>query len=403
MGTNKEKKIHRRRKRSNSNRKKIHPHRNRANPKAKKINQRGNRIQRTRKRSEKVLVDSIKVNGYYKEFYTNEVVRFAVPKGDPPQWLDFVIPPEWDKDHKFKNSYVRVVENGSVHLRQVYEVPMLFVMAPNNKLLSDMVFHNYWNYFNPEKIPPYTFLDETIGLLAWAGEDNYWHWLHDILPRFHLLQLSGIKIDRYLLPRLYLPFHFEAIQKLGIPADKIIQIDTNMHIRAKNLVVPSVPFNIGTSVKWPCDFIRRTFLGNGNITKIDGYDRIYISRQDAKWRKVINEEEVMGFLEKKGFKKVVLKNLSIQRQMEIFSSAQFIISPNGAGLANLFFCNPATKVIQLFDKTSDEFVKIANYLNLDYYLLKCKTAPPPSTIHEVMNNLLVDITKLSNVLSRLGI
>lgn len=57
------------------------------------------------------------------------------------------------------------------------------------------------------------------------------------------------------------------------------------------------------------------------------------------------------------------------------------------------FCQPGTKIIQLFTATSDEFIKIGQYLDLDYRFLKCRTANPVSTEHEVIKNLVVDVKK----------
>lgn len=106
----------------------------------------------------------------------------------------------------------------------------------------------------------------------------------------------------------------------------------------------------------------------------------------------------MDHLAKKGFKKVILGSLTVQEQIDIFSSAKVIISPNGAGLANIMFCQPGTKIIQLFTSTSDEFMKIGEYVGLDYHFLKCRIANPGSKAHEVVKNLVVDVNKLSKIL-----
>lgn len=48
----------------------------------------------------------------YKEFHTNETVKYTLPKGDPPQWVDWVGPPPFGENHKFGKSYVSKIENG---------------------------------------------------------------------------------------------------------------------------------------------------------------------------------------------------------------------------------------------------------------------------------------------------
>ncbi|WP_010529268.1 glycosyltransferase family 61 protein [Lentibacillus jeotgali] len=345
------------------------------------------------------------IQDVYKEFYTNESVTYTLPKGDPPQWVDWVYPPQFGESHKFYKSYVSKIQDGSIWMCDKGE-GMVYALTPDYKCLHDMVFHLYWRYFNKtafDQIPPASPYYGTLGVLAWAGHSNYWHWLHDTLGRYHLLQLSGFKIDKYVLPPLTLPFQRETVEMLGIPEDKILQLTPGKHVKAENLILPSIPFNAGTSVKWTVDFLRNTLLKEGRHTSSNGYDRIYISREDASWRKVANEPKLMKLLTKKGFKKIVLSSLTVQQQIDIFSSANVIISPNGAGLANIMFCQPGTKIIQLFTSTSDEFVKIGQYLGLDYYLLKCRNANPGSRTHEVIKNLMVDVKKLSKILEDEGI
>lgn len=354
---------------------------------------------------EKTRPKAADIYDVYKEFYTDETVTYTLPKGDSPEWVDWVTPPRFGENHKFDKAYVSKIEKGSIWMCDKGE-GMVYALASDHTYFRDMVFHLYWNYFEKiaaKTIPPASSFEGTLGVLAWAGHTNYWHWLHDTLGRYHLLQLSGFKVDKYVLPPLTLPFQRETIKMLGIPDDKILQLMPGEHVKADQLILPSVPFNVGTCVKWTIEFLRDAFLKENRYTSVNHYDRIYISREDASWRRVANESKLMELLVKKGFKKIVLSNLTLQEQIDIFSSANVIISPNGAGLANLMFCQPGTKIIQLFTSTSDEFIKIGKYLDLDYRFLKCRKANPVSTEHEVIQNLVVDVKKIAGILEEEGI
>lgn len=345
------------------------------------------------------------IHDAYKEFYTDETVTYTLPKGDLPEWVDWVKPPKFGETHKFDKSYVAKIEKGSIWMCDKGE-GMIYTLASDQTYFRDMVFHLNWNYFEKiavRTIPSASSFKGTLGVLAWAGHTNYWHWLHDTLGRYHLLQLSGFEIDKYVLPPLTLPFQRETINMLGIPEDKILQLTPGKHVKADQLVLPSVPFNTGTCVKWTIEFLRSSFLKENRNVTANHYDRIYISREDASWRKVANEGKLMELLTKKGFKKIVLSTLTVEDQINIFASAKVIISTNGAGFANLMFCQPGTKIIQLFTSTSDEFVKIGQYLDLDYRFLKCRKANPVSTKHEVIQNLVVDVKKISEILEKEGI
>ncbi|GAA0346106.1 glycosyltransferase family 61 protein [Oceanobacillus oncorhynchi subsp. oncorhynchi] len=345
------------------------------------------------------------IHDFYKEFYTDETVTYTLPKGDSPEWVDWVKPPMFGERHKFDKAYVSKIKNGSVWMCDKGE-GMVYTLAPDNTYFHDMVFHLYWNYFEKiavNSIPSASPYEGTLGVLAWAGHNNYWHWLHDTLGRYHLLQLSGVKIDKYVLPPLTLPFQRETIRILGIPEEKILQLTPGTHVKAEQLILPSVPFNAGTCVKWTIEFLRSALLKKDSYRPGNPEKRIYISREDASWRKVANEGKLLELLTRKGFKKIVLSTLTVEEQIALFSSADVIISPNGAGLANLMFCQPRTKIIQLFTATSDEFIKIGQYLDLDYRFLKCRNANPVSTEHEVIKNLVVDVKKIAEILKEEGI
>jgi hypothetical protein len=76
--------------------------------------------------------------------------------------------------------------------------------------------------------------------------------------------------------------------------------------------------------------------------------RIYVSRDDARLRRVVNEDEILPRLEMLGFKRVVLKGMPIPRQVQLFRRAEAVVAPHGAGLAHTIWCAPGTKVLEFF-------------------------------------------------------
>ena len=90
--------------------------------------------------------------------------------------------------------------------------------------------------------------------------------------------------------------------------------------------------------------------------------KIYINRKDSVYdskniRKIINENEVIEYLEKKGFVSIVLSELSFKDQIKLFSYADFITGLHGAGYANIVFCNPNTKILELKPNSSGDVIK----------------------------------------------
>ncbi|NDY96315.1 glycosyltransferase family 61 protein [Wenzhouxiangella limi] len=97
-------------------------------------------------------------------------------------------------------------------------------------------------------------------------------------------------------------------------------------------------------------------------------DKLYISRQDATARRVLNEAAVMHYLEQAGFTCIIPGNFSIEQQIKLFNRASVIVGPHGAGLTNLLFCKSGTRVIELFqeDFINPAFYKISREVGAHY-------------------------------------
>lgn len=100
-----------------------------------------------------------------------------------------------------------------------------------------------------------------------------------------------------------------------------------------------------------------------------GGRRVYISRQDARVRHVLNEDALMEMLDGYGFERHTLAPLPYPKQVELFADAEIIISPHGAGLVNLLYCQTDVKIIEMFSsKHRDEgFIRLAKSLGMQHY------------------------------------
>ncbi len=286
------------------------------------------------------------------------------------------------------------------------------VITPNHKIIEDIsiepglfeINFNFQSFKN--KYPPIPrYYHENVALLQASYGFNYFHLMFDIAARLDLLRRSKIPIQRYVTNHL-LPIQDELLSLLGIPKEQRIEVTPNLIIQAKELVAPSYTgSSLGIVPKWACHFLRNELLLNRKVEKLAGYERIYISRDLASHRKVINEKEVMDFLTSLGFKFILLEHEPIVRKIQIFHSANVVIAPHGAGLTNLLFCSPGTKVIELFSPNwmLSCFKMISQYLGLDYYELTGKGHRYPNRVdprgyHE---NIEIDVPELFQLLGRL--
>jgi len=99
--------------------------------------------------------------------------------------------------------------------------------------------------------------------------------------------------------------------------------------------------------------------------------RLYISRGGAAVRRVTNEPEIMAMLSRYGFESVEPSVIPFGQQAELFRSADIIVAPHGAALANLMFCRPGTCVLEFFpaDYVDDCYLRISKAMQFDYHYL----------------------------------
>ena len=232
---------------------------------------------------------------------------------------------------------------------------------------------------------------------------NYYHWMFNEIVRFDLLFRSGIvtdKIDKFVFHRFHqLPFQQETLNILGIPLAKIIETTFDPHIKAKTLIVPSATSEPFPS-KWACNFLRNKFLPQvAELDKINHKHKyIYISRKKAAKRKIINEEELISFLEKHGFQPIILEKLAFLEQVALFSQAKVVIAPHGAGLTNLVFSRPGTKVLEIMPASMELvlYQLISHHCHLEYYSIVGDEPHDSLKLQPNHRDILVNINSLCN-------
>ena len=103
------------------------------------------------------------------------------------------------------------------------------------------------------------------------------------------------------------------------------------------------------------------------ISKIMVSDYAYIKRTQTPRRRLLNETEIISYLEKFGFDAVSLNFENYLYQIALFRKAKVIISTHGASLTNLIWSRN-TKVIEIFPKNlkPKHYLNISSQLNLEY-------------------------------------
>lgn len=232
------------------------------------------------------------------------------------------------------------------------------------------------------------FINGNSLFLCSTWSDFYYHWMFDVLPKLHLFEKSGLNANFYIFNEIKHPFQQETLKIIGIEENKIIQTNKYSNFLFEKLIVPSFPGHIGWLPPWGCQYLNNILAKELNIVQ---NKKIYISRENASQRKIINEKELLEFLDKEGFIKVCLEELSLKEQIKLFKSAEMVIAPHGGGLTNLVFANKGTKVIEIFSPNYINvcYWSLSNASKLDYHYFI-------SDDNLINNNIKVDLSKFKD-------
>ena len=215
------------------------------------------------------------------------------------------------------------------------------------------------------------------------GSSIYTHWMLDTLPRFLMLAEKGIDInsfDHIVVAAANKHFQQIIIKKLEIDPSKIIQrskigncfkCDSFSYITQPRLNFAAHK----SSYKNVIDFVKKDSL---NLKS--SYEKIYISREKASRRRVLNEKHLTEFLYSCGYETVYFEELELENAVSLVSNASCIIAPHGAGLSNLIYAQPKTKVVEIFSgHISVEYWYISQQMGLNYNLFQ---ADFPNNLYE---------------------
>ena len=218
---------------------------------------------------------------------------------------------------------------------------------------------------------------------------NYYHWLIETIPKLRYAREYGSTFDveiTYLIPADGPAWFDQTLQLLGVPCSNI-EYATAPVYQANKLLIPSFPDLKYRNYCW----IREEILKNTSSNKnaIGAGNNVYISRQNAVERRVVNESDVIETLSKHGFESYQLEENTVEENVILFNEADIIVGPHGAGLTDIIFCEKS-RVIELFgSKVKEPYEQLAETLGLQYESLRCT---PQST------DIQVNIKKLEQLI-----
>ena len=234
---------------------------------------------------------------------------------------------------------------------------------------------------------------------------NYFHWIIDCLSRIEGIEYYQAKTGCQ--PKLIVSsnptlWQKESLRLLGYQPENCVCWN-NSRMAIKQLIVLSFRRHSLLELSpQACRWLRQRILSNlPSYTNSEHSfsPRVLISRRKASGRKIINEDEVTEALIPYGFVPYILEEMSFSDQVRLFSQAEIVLGPHGAGLVNMIFSQNLT-VIELFgEPINGIFFTLAKALDFKYAFLRCESII--KKFNSKRNDMVVEIPKLKKVVTEI--
>jgi hypothetical protein len=231
---------------------------------------------------------------------------------------------------------------------------------------------------------------------------SYFHWLADALSRLFVVR---DRLDHLvlMLPDEYEMQDFVRSSLRAFAVKKVDFIKRDEVLECRNLLLPTHTAPSGNYNEEVIRGVRGVLLAAYAEASYQGAGkRIYITRHKAGKRRIVNEDEIGLILGKFGFQTICAEELSFEQQVQVCSTARYLVSNHGAGLTNMLFMREGGSVLELRhhdDRINNCFFTLTSALGLNYFYQTCAPANESEDPH--FADLMVDPEELEENLSLL--
>lgn len=301
-----------------------------------------------------------------------------------------------DQDKYLYRPYLSY-ELAALKIKRINNVFVTFSgFCMNNKGLIKECHHDYplqFDYYQNEAAQYYydvidhpekliTLNDDRTYLAIHHPWFNYYHWICESIFRLWMVREQ---IDKFVLvlPEYYknADFIMGSLEPFNIK--NIFYIPDGMSLMVKNLCLPQIKQVCDSydsnQLKEVSSFYRNYVLFEKKAL-FEQTDRLYVSRELASRRTVINETEIQAIVKKHGFTIFHPENFTFLEQVAVFSQVKYLVGTHGSGLTNLLFMQENTSVLELHKSKTNEldhpsplFWYMAHALEINYYHQLCET------------------------------
>jgi capsular polysaccharide biosynthesis protein len=217
-------------------------------------------------------------------------------------------------------------------------------------------------------------------LIKQEYDRNYGHWIIESLPRVDMVQegitepnlLFVVGSDTGPIGAVYK----DSLERAGVARNRVVGMaDEAIHF--DRLIYPT-PITSQPWIKAPRSIRVLERIAATHRSTTSGPQRLYVNRNSATQRKLINESAIKQTLSEFGFATIDPGSCSFQEQIDLFKDATYVVGILGAGLSNIAFSPPGVCLLALTTEymQDDFFWDLIAHKRGKYFSLHGKAVNP---------------------------
>lgn len=220
-------------------------------------------------------------------------------------------------------------------------------------------------------------LDKECVLFHHVWYDNYYHWFTECYPRL-VLMWEQLKGKCLIVNENLKPFHHQSLAIL--PCADIYYCKSDEVVRAKYLTFVDMPSKaFGIHHPEVVKHLRERMQVEFNLkTGVIGSRNIYTSRAKVGKRKCANEKEILAVLANFGFEEVIMDDLGLKDQFELFQNVANVAGVHGSSFVNGLFMPTNSLVIDMIEERHNDlcYFNLLKNVGINYLYLPSKGEGP---------------------------
>lgn len=216
-------------------------------------------------------------------------------------------------------------------------------------------------------------------LLAYTPWFGYFSWVTESLPRIISVKENHQNLI-LIMPDFFLKKKFvvESLSMFPNLKKQVIKEGVNMII--PKLTIPELkPYTYVFDPETMNNFRKQVWNFVDNLSlNIETYEKIYVSRNKAKNRNLVNATEVKEVFKSYGYKEIYFEDYTFFEQVFLMKNCRVLAGVHGAGFANASFLPKKSVLFELIKEYSSykeerpSYWRLCSCINVNYYVQYCE-------------------------------